>query len=240
MDERDREAELRGFSRGGFAPVPHRHHELPPPPMRDDRFGRPDMREFPRRDLDLEGEDRWDRRERDEWERRARPPHWEDDWGEYIVHASRKTVRVRAPAPVPVSAAFMVPAPLCNLLTPKDRPKRRRSPSPLGPSHRPRLRSQSPSRFPGPSSSLPDPASLEYLLNFRQFAEWFRASHPQTAKADEEELRRVKAAIEEGTAPESATKEKVGMGKRYERYRKEYTSRQVSYRRSITGSDEMG
>jgi hypothetical protein len=110
-----------------------------------------------------------------------------------------------------------------------DRPKRRRSPSPFAQSHRARLRSPSPpSHFPGPSSTFPDPASLEYLLTFRQFAEWFRASHPQTAKADEEELRRLRAAIEDGTAPVSAAKERVGMGKRYERYRKEYTSRQVS------------
>ena len=62
-------------------------------------------------------------------------------------------------------------------------------------------------------------------LTFREFADWFRASHPQTAKADEEELRRVKAEVEHGGP---AGKEKVGMGRRYERYRKEYTSRQVS------------
>lgn len=77
-------------------------------------------------------------------------------------------------------------------------------------------------------ASLPDPATLDYQLNFRQFVEWFRVSHPQTAKADEDELRRYKASVEEGTVDPSVSKEKVGIGKRYERYRKEYTSRQVS------------
>jgi hypothetical protein len=69
---------------------------------------------------------------------------------------------------------------------------------------------------------------LDYCLSFRQFSEWFRLSHPQTAKQDEEELRRSKEAAAEGGAAAGNAKEKLGMGKRYERYRKEYTSRQVS------------
>lgn len=63
-------------------------------------------------------------------------------------------------------------------------------------------------------------------MTFRQFSEWFRISHPQTARLDDEELKRVKAELESGN--EAAGKEKVGMGKRYDRYRKEYTGRQVS------------
>lgn len=65
---------------------------------------------------------------------------------------------------------------------------------------------------------------MPHSLTYRQFADWFRASHPQTAKQDEEELRRYKHELEEGR---TVTKERVGMAKRYERYRKEYTSRQV-------------
>lgn len=73
---------------------------------------------------------------------------------------------------------------------------------------------------------FPDPAEIDYVLTFRQFSEWFRASHPQTAKLDDEETRRVRAEIE-GGAGGDVGKEKVGMAKRYDRYRKEYTSRQV-------------
>lgn len=73
--------------------------------------------------------------------------------------------------------------------------------------------------------ALPDPASLPHQLGFKQFADWFRVTHPSTAKADEEEFRRYKAGIDDGLG--DVGKERVGMGKRYERYRKEYTSRQV-------------
>jgi len=104
-----------------------------------------------------------------------------------------------------------------------DRPKRRRSPSPFGASHRQRMHSPSPPPPPA-RFQLPDPADLPHSLTYRQFADWFRASHPQTAKQDEEELRRYKQELEEGR---TVTKERVGMAKRYERYRKEYTSRQV-------------
>jgi hypothetical protein len=113
---------------------------------------------------------------------------------------------------------LLLPSPTSR--SPADRPKRRRSPSPTYPAHRARHRSPSPAR-------LPDPASLEYQLPFRQFAEWFRASHPQTAKADDDELRRLKAAVEVGTVDPSAAKERVGMSRRYERYRKEFSSRQL-------------
>lgn len=75
---------------------------------------------------------------------------------------------------------------------------------------------------------MPDPASLETLLTFKQFAEWFRASHPQTAKDDDEDLRRIRADVESGQLPKSVLIEKHGMAKRYERYKKEYYSRQVS------------
>jgi len=72
---RDISPPARGFSRSGFAPIPYRHSELPPPPRERER-------EFPRRDLDPEPEiERWERRmDREDWERRA-PPHWEDDYG---------------------------------------------------------------------------------------------------------------------------------------------------------------
>ncbi|ORY30788.1 hypothetical protein BCR39DRAFT_528324 [Naematelia encephala] len=192
----ERQAEDRpGFSRAGFAPIPHRHSEVhspsrdgyargPPPPGRFDepiRGGR--ERDFPRRDLDpIYDDDRWDRRE--DWERRGRGR--ED---------------------------------------PTDRPKRLRSPSPPFAARRPRMHSPSPPR--GAQNNLPDPATIPELLNFRDFANWFRASHPNTAKADEEELKRVREALENGTADAKMSKERVGMGKRYERYRKEYTSRQL-------------
>ncbi|WRT63364.1 uncharacterized protein IL334_000269 [Kwoniella shivajii] len=197
----ERELEDRsGFSRGGFAPLPHRHSDLPPIPPPPTRFERDDYdrgrREFPRRDLDPEPEDRYERREWDDYSRGRGGSHWEDDY---------------------------------------DRPKRRRSPSPLGPSHRPRHHSPSPPRY---SLNLPDPASIETLLSFRHFAEWFRASHPQTAKADEEETRRHRELIESGTATEAEAKEKVGMAKRYERYRKEFLSRQL-YALFLTHKDSI-
>ncbi|WWC85480.1 uncharacterized protein L201_000344 [Kwoniella dendrophila CBS 6074] len=213
----EREHEDRpGFSRGGFAPIPHRHSDLPPippPPIRFDSRddydrGRRD-REFPRRELDPDPEDRYGRRDYDDYDRggpRGGGSHWEDDY---------------------------------------DRPKRRRSPSPLGPSHRQRMHSPSPppSHLPPHMSSryannLPDPASVETLLSFRQFAEWFRASHPQTAKADEEETRRHRELIESGDANASEAKEKVGMAKRYERYRREFTSRQL-YALFLTHKDSI-
>lgn len=117
-------------------------------------------------------------------------------------------------------------------LTRTDRPKRRRSPSPFGPpSHRARLHSPSPPPpRRHPAHELPDPASLEHLLTYRQFSEWFRASHPQTAKADEEELRRAQQE-EDGGAGKG--RGKVGMPKRFERYRREYSSRQVSPRAAL-------
>ena len=68
----------RGFSRSGFAPIPHRHSDLPPMPRERER-------EFPRRDLDPEPEiERWERRmDREEYERRP-PPHWEEEYGEWL------------------------------------------------------------------------------------------------------------------------------------------------------------
>lgn len=102
--------------------------------------------------------------------------------------------------------------------------KRRRTPSPGYPHQRQRRRSPSPGRY----NQLPDPASLETVLTFKQFAEWFRVSHPQTAKDDDEDLRRVRADVESGVLPKSVLVEKHGMAKRYERYKKEYYSRQVS------------
>ena len=102
-----------------------------------------------------------------------------------------------------------------------DRPKRRRSPSPQYPSHRPRQRSPSPPPPSRPSHGLPDPAEVELLISFKQFAEWFRVSHPQTARVDEDEVRKSR----EAGVP--IGKEKIGMSKRYERYMKEYTSRQL-------------
>ena len=148
--------------------------------------------------------DRWERRmDMEDHERgRGRPSSWEDDYGVSwsLCYASGRVHLIEE----------------VSLIA--DRPKRRRSPSPFASSHRPRRASPPPDHF-----GLPDPASLPGLLTFRDFAEWFRASHPQTAKADEEELRRVRAEAEGGTLG----KEKIGMGKRYERYRREYTSRQV-------------
>lgn len=189
-----------GFTRGGFAPIPHRHSDIAPlpsttspapalalsPSRAEWERGRGKERELPRRELDPEPEDRERRREWDDYPpRRESRGHWEDDF---------------------------------------DRPKRRRSPSPLGPSHRPRLNSPSP---PPPRFNIPDPASIETLLPFRTFAEWFRTSHPQTARVDEEETRKHREMIESGQATEQEAKEKVGMAKRYERYRKEFTSRQL-------------
>jgi hypothetical protein len=104
----------------------------------------------------------------------------------------------------------------------EDRPKRRRSPSPSYPSTRPRHDSPPSRQHHQNQHHLPDPASVPGQLTYREFAEWFRVSHPQTAKADDEELRRIKA-----EDPDVMAREKIGMAKRYERYRKEYTSRQV-------------
>ena len=205
--------ELRGFSRGGFAPIPRRHDDLPPlppPPARFEReredFDRREPlreREFPRRELDPDPElERWERRlDRDDFERgRGHPP--DDPYGECYGSTPKMWAD-------------------CS----KGRQKRRRSPSPGGPSHRPRQYSPSPPRHGGPQHNLPDPASLDYLLNFRQFSEWFRVTHPKTAQEDLEEVHRQKEEFERG---DIVSREKVGMAKRYERYRKEYFSRQVS------------
>lgn len=218
----------RGFTRGGFAPIPQRHPEMPPapaqehqrerspppPPRNYDRDFERDRdpprradREFPRRDLDPEpemGTRSWDTY----YERTGRggPPPRDDDYG------GSQSSKYRH-----------------SLLT-LGRPKRRRSPSPYDAASRTRYRSPTPPpRFPPnpPAHGLPDPAEIDYVLNFRQFSDWFRASHPQTAKTDDEDTRRVKAEIDAGTAPDGG-REKVGMAKRYDRYRKEYLSRQVS------------
>ncbi|WVO18178.1 hypothetical protein L204_105881 [Cryptococcus depauperatus] len=201
MTEHQEETSQPGFSRSGFAPIPHRHSDIaplptsPPPRFGRERDQRDDWdrernrgreRELPRRELDPPETDERERLRA--WEdypsKRDNRGHWEDD---------------------------------------VDRPKRRRSPSPLGPSHRPRLSSPSPPRF----LAIPDPASIETLLPFRSFAEWFRNSHPQTARSDEEETRKHKEMIDRGEASEKEAKEKVGMAKRYERYRKEFLSRQL-------------
>lgn len=100
--------------------------------------------------------------------------------------------------------------------------KRRRSPSPNYSHQRPRRRSPSPARF-----ERSDPASLEHILSFKQFAEWFRASHPQTAREDDDDLRRIRNDVDAGLLPKSVLIEKHGMAKRYERYKKEFNSRQV-------------
>ena len=105
-----REEFPRGFTRGGFAPIPHRHpdlpttpadehqrHRSPPPPPRiyerdHERERDPPRRhegrdrEFPRRDLDPEPEQGRGSRNWDSYyDRSGRgppPPHWEDDYGE--------------------------------------------------------------------------------------------------------------------------------------------------------------
>ncbi|KAL7420146.1 hypothetical protein Q5752_005112 [Cryptotrichosporon argae] len=64
-------------------------------------------------------------------------------------------------------------------------------------------------------------------LNFKQFAEWFRASHPHTAKQDDDEWRQLRDDVERGILPEAALKNKIGMARRFDRYRKEYYSRQL-------------
>ncbi|WVQ76941.1 hypothetical protein IAR50_006620 [Cryptococcus sp. DSM 104548] len=200
-----------GFTRGGFAPIPHRHSDIPPAPVvpasnatlspnidREDRErargGR--ERELPRRELDHDPEERSGRREWDDL-----PPRrgsWDDDY---------------------------------------DRPKRRRSSSPPGlPHRRPRLASPSPP--PPHHRYLPDPASVETLLPFRAFAEWFRSSHPQTARQDEEETRLHLERIDRGELKGEEVKEKVGMAKRYERYRREFTSRQL-YALFLTHRDSV-
>jgi hypothetical protein len=99
----------RGFTRGGFAPIPHRHSDAPPPREARDHDRERDLerereferreRELPRRDLDPEPSmDRFippPRRERDDFERdrdrdrrgRGPPPlHWEEDYGEPRSH----------------------------------------------------------------------------------------------------------------------------------------------------------
>lgn len=228
-----REEFPRGFTRGGFAPIPHRHSDAPaasseperqrspPPPPRvyDRDFDRerelprrPEGRdrEFPRRDLDPEPE-RDGRNWNTYYDRTGRggppPPQWDDDYGKLSGPDSTR------------QAANVV-----------DRPKRRRSPSPYDQASRTRFRSPTPPRYPNNAavSALPDPAEIDYVLNFRQFSEWFRTSHPQTAKTDDEETRRVRSELESGAGGDTG-KEKVGMAKRYDRYRKEYTSRQVGF-----------
>ena len=73
------------------------------------------------------------------------------------------------------------------------------------------------------------------MLQYRQFADWFRTSHPQTAKLDDEEARQHRQALEQGL---ETSKERVGMAKRYERYKKEFLSRQVSAAAvSVAGQD---
>ncbi|ODO03301.1 hypothetical protein I350_06151 [Cryptococcus amylolentus CBS 6273] len=204
-----------GFTRGGFAPIPHRHSDIPPAPVeaasiaalspkidQEDwergRGGR--ERELPRRELDHEPEEREGvRGGRREWD--DLPPRrgsWDGDY---------------------------------------DRPKRRRSPSPINlPHRRPRLASPSPP--PPHHRYLPDPASIETLLPFRAFAEWFRSSHPQTARQDEEETRLHLERIDRGELNGEEGKEKVGMAKRYERYRREFTSRQL-YALFLTHRDSV-
>lgn len=110
----------RGFTRGGFAPIPHRHSDLPPapsqelererappPPPRDyDRDREPPRRhearerEFPRRDLDPEPDVDRERRSWDDYyERTGRaalppppppPAQWEDDYG--TLHLRRRII----------------------------------------------------------------------------------------------------------------------------------------------------
>lgn len=213
-----------GNGKGGvdtYIPPPGPDTYIPPPPPRDDRPLRDDR---PSRD-GMRGEERRGReplpiRERDilpvgtrEWDgpdmregreerRRRPPPHWEEEGMSHF----------------PISPFLDRKAKLL------DRPKRRRSPSPSYSTHRPRRHSPDHSTH---SYGLPDPASLPNQLTFKQFAEWFRANHPNTAKADEEEFKRYKSGMMDEET--SGGKERVGMGKRYERYRKEYTSRQVSH-----------
>ena len=112
-----REEFPRGFTRGGFAPIPHRHadapaasseperHRSPPPPPRvyDREFDRerdPPRRqegrdrEFPRRDLDPEPE-RDGRNWNTYYDRSGRggppPPQWDDDYGKLTPSAPRQT-----------------------------------------------------------------------------------------------------------------------------------------------------
>lgn len=92
-DDRDR------FSRGGFAPIPHRHSEYAPPPPpppaqggdygRDGRDGRDDYRHVPPpRDYSREYPPHHpppprEYREREFDERRRAPPPWEEEYGEW-------------------------------------------------------------------------------------------------------------------------------------------------------------
>lgn len=85
--------ERSGFSRSGFAPIPHRHSDLPPPPpppaVFDDRERDWDRgRDYPPPPRggpsyhDEPEDDHWDgRRGREDYDRRPPPPRWEDEYG---------------------------------------------------------------------------------------------------------------------------------------------------------------
>ena len=93
-----------GFSRSGFAPLPHRHSDHPPlpqpPQTLDERDwdrgrgggggGQGSWRE------DVEHADRW--APRDDWDRRPPPPRWEDDFGALLSYNLPTFMLIARPA----------------------------------------------------------------------------------------------------------------------------------------------
>ena len=86
-----------GFSRSGFAPLPHRHSEYQPPA----HSSAPEERDWDRGRGQPGG---WgheqDERERlsgrEDWDRRPPPPRWEDEYGEHRRQAIYSSQNVQS------------------------------------------------------------------------------------------------------------------------------------------------
>ena len=80
-------------------------------------------------------------------------------------------------------------------------------------------RARSPGGYPhrGGGSRFPDPYELDVPANFRAFADWFQATHPDDYQSDE--------ALD---GPRDSGGSLTNLRKRYEKYRKVMISKQVS------------
>jgi serrate RNA effector molecule len=91
-------------------------------------------------------------------------------------------------------------------------------------------RARSPGSYPprGGGSRFPDPYELDVPANFRAFADWFQATHPEEYLSDEGP-----------DGPRDSNGQPNGLRRRYERYRKVMISKQVSdlIKKSLSSND---
>ncbi|KAH8829755.1 hypothetical protein DL96DRAFT_1590281 [Flagelloscypha sp. PMI_526] len=103
--------------------------------------------------------------------------------------------------------------------------KRRRSPSPYDSRYEPRQRYEGYDGYydnrRGGRRAPADPYSLEYPASLKQFADWFRHTHPKDAQEEDSADKAAETEAGDGSRPRD------GIRARWEKYKKEFAAKQL-------------